>query len=598
MEESSKETNYDRAKLEADKADLLIAEALKKGQSFLVEAGAGSGKTYSLNQAATWVQENKWAEYRKKAQSAVCITYTNAAVEVIKGRLPENSPVLPRTIHAFAWETIKQYQGYLVKTVVEKQEYLPDEGDFARVAEVRYTLGHRYKENGIQYLYHDDVLKLFCELLDNEKFRRMFSNRYPLILIDEYQDSYGPIIERFIKYFIEPGAAPQFGFFGDAWQTIYQSNKACGAIPSDKLEVIRKGSNFRSAPQIVRLLNIIRPDLPQTSAIDGFEGEVVTITNDDYSGPRRIERNFKDELPPDVLRGRLNEVTGLIRNSVLPEETTKTLMITHKVLASQQGYDELLAIIGDALRGEEDAFLLFFKDVVEPVYSALCESDHAGLFEALGVKRYPISKKSDKKRWHELRRTLESARDSKAIDVISAVVESGLVPIPPNIENWMSLYRDKPDTLYASSASIEQYLGLDYQQFVAAIEFLQPDASFSTEHGVKGEEYDNVVFAIGRGWNMYQFDVYAPMITGKIPIPSEKQSSFERNRNLFYVCCSRPRKRLFFFVSMPLSPEFRSFLQDLAGKENCYEYGDFLRKWPERKIASEKLAQGDLTGSC
>lgn len=586
MTESSIETNYNRAKLEADKVDLLIAEALEDGSSFLVEAGAGSGKTYSLNQAAAWVQENKWAEYRKNAQSAVCVTYTNAAVEVIKERLPEGSPVLPRTIHAFAWEAIKQYQGYLVKTVAAKSDYMPDEGDFARVDEVRYTLGHRYRENGVQYLYHDDVLKLFCELLDNGKFRRMFADRYPLILIDEYQDSYGPIVERFIEYFIEPGVAPQFGFFGDAWQTIYQSNKACGAISSDRLKVIRKGSNFRSAPRIVRLLNDIRPDLPQTSAIDGFEGEVVVITNDDYSGSRRNDRNFKGELPPDVLRERLDEVTGLIRGNVLPEETTKTLMITHRVLASQQGYDELLAIIGDALRDEEDVFLIFFKDVVEPVYRALCESDHAGLFEALGVKRYPINKKSDKIRWHELRRSLESARSSKAIDVINAVVGSGLVPIPPKIEGWMSLYRDDSSTLYASSASIGQYLGLDYQQFVAAIEFLQPDASFSTEHGVKGEEYDNVVFAIGRGWNLYQFDVYAPMITGQVPIPSGKQASFERNRNLFYVCCSRPKKRLFFFVSIPLSLEFRSFLHDLAGEENCYTYGDFLREWPERTITA------------
>ena len=88
MTESSIETNYNRAKLEADKVDLLIAEALEDGSSFLVEAGAGSGKTYSLNQAAAWVQENKWAEYRKNAQSAVCVTYTNAAVEVIREKAP------------------------------------------------------------------------------------------------------------------------------------------------------------------------------------------------------------------------------------------------------------------------------------------------------------------------------------------------------------------------------------------------------------------------------------------------------------------------------------------------------------------------------
>lgn len=110
----------------------------------------------------------------------------------------------------------------------------------------------------------------------------MFADRYPLILIDEYQDSYKPIIDRFIKYFIATDNGPQFGFFGDAWQTIYQSNQACGVIENDKIDVIKKSSNFRSAPRIVELLNTIRPDLPQKSAIDEFNGEVVVITCEDY----------------------------------------------------------------------------------------------------------------------------------------------------------------------------------------------------------------------------------------------------------------------------------------------------------------------------
>ncbi len=103
-----------------------------------------------------------------------------------------------------------------------------------------------------------------------------------------------------------------------------------------------------------------------------------------------------------------------------------------------------------------------------------------------------------------------------------------------------------------------------------------PEAEFSTEHGVKGEEYDNVVFVISKGWNQYQFETYAPMITGRTPIPNGKQTSYERNRNLFYVCCSRPRKRLFFFVSVPIDASFRVFLDDLVGAENIYTYGQYL----------------------
>ena len=57
--------NYNFAKAEADKIDAQIIETLKSGHSFRVEAGAGSGKTYSLNRIIEWVQANKWSDYSR-----------------------------------------------------------------------------------------------------------------------------------------------------------------------------------------------------------------------------------------------------------------------------------------------------------------------------------------------------------------------------------------------------------------------------------------------------------------------------------------------------------------------------------------------------
>lgn len=222
-----------------------------------------------------------------------------------------------------------------------------------------YTKIALFMEKKLTYLYHDDVLKLFCLLLDNAKFRRVFADKYPLILIDEYQDSYKPIIDRFVDYFIAKGIGPQFGFFGDAWQTIYQSNKACGAIEHDNIDVIKKSSNFRSSPRIVQLLNDIRPDLPQKSAIDDFEGEVFVITCEDYTGPRRTDRNFKNELPPEELKSRLNKVTEKIKQETPADEELKVLMITHKVLATQQGCYKLDRV------GRKTADLIRLMDFLE-----------------------------------------------------------------------------------------------------------------------------------------------------------------------------------------------------------------------------------------
>ena len=210
-------TNFEIAKADADKVDELIIETLQNGDSFCVEAGAGSGKTYSLNKVIEWLQTNKLEDYRRKNQNIICITFTNAAVNVISERLSKESFIIPSTIHSFAWNAIKQYQSFLISTIASDPEFQTNNGNNIKITEVTYTLGHRYNENGIQYLFHDDVLKLFCTLLDNKKFRRLFSDRYPLILIDEYQDSYKPIVDRFINYFIAIKQGTQFGFFGDSW---------------------------------------------------------------------------------------------------------------------------------------------------------------------------------------------------------------------------------------------------------------------------------------------------------------------------------------------------------------------------------------------
>ena len=569
-------TNYEIAKAEADKVDEIIIDTLKKGVSFRVEAGAGSGKTYSLNRVIEWIQANKWSEFQKKKQNVVCITYTNAAVDVIAERLDKDSFILPSTIHSFAWSAIKQYQSTLLEIVASKEILQPKEGDISKLVEVQYTLGHRYQEDGILYLYHDDVIFLFNTLLDNAKFRKIFSDKYPLILIDEYQDSFQSVMDRFIEYFISKGVGPQFGFFGDAWQTIYQSNKACGLIEHENIKEIKKGSNFRSAPKIVKMLNLIRPDLPQCSAIDGFDGEVTIITCDDYKGNRRPDRNFKDELPIEEFRTRLSKLKCQIEDNISgSNETLKILMITHKVLASQQGYDKLLDIISDGLKDKEDPFLLFFMNTVEPIYRALCENNMQLLFDTLKVKRYPINRKSEKQCWKALQERLSVVRFQNSIDVLKVVLESKLIPVPQQIENYYNLYYSAPETGYCNT-NIKGFLDLKYAQFLSAINFMYPESEFSTEHGVKGEEYDNVIFVISRGWNQYQFEKYVPMI--RSGYPADKEASYIRNRNLFYVCCSRPKKRLFIFISIPIDDEFRNCLENLVGKENIVTYKDFIEK--------------------
>lgn len=576
--EAVEKGNYEKAKEEADRVDEQIIETLQEGHSFRVEAGAGSGKTYSLIKVIEWIQANKQKEFINKKQNVICITYTNAAVDVIKERLEKDSFIIPSTIHSFAWNAIKQYQSVLISLLKEDNSFQNEEGDFFEIEEVNYTLGHRYKEQGIQYLHHNDVLTLFVKLLEKGKFRRFFSNKYPLILIDEYQDTYKPIVDQFINHYISTNTGPQFGFFGDAWQTIYQSNNACGLVDHVNIKLIKKGSNFRSAPRIVDLLNALRPELPQQSAIEDFDGEVIVINCEDYSGPRRTDRNFKGDLPAEELRSRLDNIREIFDKMTSSEESLKTLMISHRVLATQQGYERLLEIIGNGLRDKEDVFLLFYMNTVEPIFKALQTSNTELLFDTLGISRYPITKKSEKSQWKSLEQKLIIARKQKSIDVLRVVIETKLVPIPQNVEAYYKMYNNTPELLYSNEITLKEFLDIDYNQFLSAIDFLYPEADFSTEHGVKGEEYDNVIFVISRGWNQYQFDKYAPMITKDTPIPKGKESSYERNRNLFYVCCSRAKKRLIFFVTHEIDSTFSKCLDSLVGKDNIYTFQHYIEQ--------------------
>lgn len=150
-------------------------------------------------------------------------------------------------------------------------------------------------------------------------------------------------------------------------------------------------------------------------------------------------------------------------------------------------------------------------NMVEPIYEALNTNNMQLLFDTLKVKRYPINKKSEKQQWKELHEQLSLSRSQKSIDVLKTVFNSNLIPIPQSIQGYYELYYSAPETMY-SNTNIKDFLDLDYAQFLAAIHFLYPESEFSTEHGVKGEEYDNVVFVVSRGWNQYQFEKYAPMI--------------------------------------------------------------------------------------
>ena len=277
-------------------------------------------------------------------------------------------------------------------------------------------------------------------------------------------------------------------------------------------------------------------------------------------------------MPVDELKKRIN----ILENFLYTSGTSKTLMITHRILSEQQGYEDILRSIGDKFKEKDEDILLFVSEIAEPLYTALNNKDMKLLFQVLGVKHYPINKKSEKQQWLDLCSKLSLARNGKIIDVMSCIIESKLVPVPDKIQIYYKQYKVGSDIDYLKT-TLKTYLNIKYSQFIAAVDFFLPESQYSTSHGVKGEEYDNVIFVIGKGWNNYQFDKFMPMSNTRI-LPEYKEA-FIRNRNLFYVCCSRPKNKLLIFVSLKVDNSFEEYLINLVGNENYYSFSEFIKKY-------------------
>lgn len=560
---------------EANSIDDIIKHTLSEKNNFRVEAGAGSGKTYSLMKVIEWLQDNKSNEYKHFGKKVACLTFTNAAVDVIQSRLMENSFITPSTIHTFAWNAIKQFQE-TIKNIMNANQLLPEDCDIENLKKINYTLGSKYfdEEEETLFLGHNDILKIFSLMLDNQKFRNILYNQYPIILIDEYQDSNKEIIDKFINFFISKETGIQFGFFGDSWQTIYATNGACGKIENDKIIEIKKTINFRSIQPIVDVLNRIRPNLPQKSALPNADGKVTVITTNNFPlSQRRTDRFFKDDLPSLYAEKYVKKIKDEFDKDKEDEQKLKVLMLTHRILAEQQGYPSLFDLLGDGLKNADDILLCYLRDTLFPLINYINQNDMIGICEILKITSYPIHSKADKTKWNNLKGAFDNLNDKTILDLLSIFKENELISFPePILDIYNNLKAGSSDKY--QEGTYEQLKDVKVSEFINAVTFISPESQFSTDHGVKGEEYESVLFVIGRGWNLYQFDKWMPM-SGQ-QLNEHDAASFERNRNLFYVCCSRPKKNLILFITIPLDGEFKRYLEYLVGAENIIEYEDYI----------------------
>ncbi|WP_353946511.1 ATP-dependent helicase [Streptomyces sp. HUAS MG91] len=509
-----------------------VIEELEARRSFLVEAGAGAGKTTTLVEALEHSLQSQGKELKRTGRRIACITFTNVAKRKITERIHDNPLVTVATIHEFLWEIIKGFEAALWREIIEYNESLRTPEDLSELSSplppVQYVDRRRRLARG--EISHDEVIDLALRMVTRHpKLTRLIADCYPVVFVDEYQDTSPKTIRLLLDYLA--GAGRQscvVGLFGDSMQKIYASGQ--GAIAHPKLTSITKHENYRCSPPVVAVLNKVRPALQQVAVGKHTHGEVHLFLN--------------SALPSG--QARLNAARQHLAELGWSDDTTSYLMLTHRGIAGALSYDTLLQhyqILGsrgrDKLLDNDEPYIEYFSRV-EALCRAFRALDYAALTTLLVAGRTAITSHRDKQRIAADIRQLIAVRESGTIgEVLDHMAQQHLLSVPRKLSDLER--RRNVKILEGYEAKLAEFSNtlreIPYEEVIRFVEYREQRTPFHTQHGVKGDEFDNVIVIIDdASWTQYNM---GKMLTGQ-----DLEKRLERSRNLFYVSCSRARRGL------------------------------------------------------
>ncbi|WP_082537087.1 MULTISPECIES: UvrD-helicase domain-containing protein [unclassified Aureimonas] len=559
----------------ARQAQFKVDNCLDERRSFRLEAGAGAGKTYSLVSALQRLISERGIALTQAGQQVACITYTLVARDAIAKAIANHPAILVETIHAFCWSIISQFQSSLRQLLsedAEKAEKITQGGGLGKKP-ILYSLGYFVVDNSTVFLSHDDVPVMMAKLIENTKFQNLIRQKFPFIFIDEYQDTDPAFMASLTRHFLESARGPLIGLFGDHWQTIHRKDYELAALP---ILGIDKGSNFRSVPAIVNVLNELRPELRQAVSDPDAEGEARFFHVNSYKGEKTNTPHSKNDLPDDVARLVRHSLIQRLQKEGWEWDETKVLMLTHNAISAEHGYPT----IADIYKGrtekyvkKEDPAIEFLCNIVDPMCESYDRSHYGEMFSILG--RSPaIRAHSDKALWRDhMDRLLKLRKEGTIGEIIDHLKDGHKPPLPERVrrrEEELQKLGDEP--IPEEMGSLSRYKNLRnvrYSEVSSLISFVNGFTPFATQHSVKGDQFKDVLVILGGGWNQYNWPQLFELLETK-KITSTNSKGYLRSRNLFYVSVSRPMKRLAVLATQTLPPNALKTVTRLFGAD-CVE---------------------------
>lgn len=381
-----------RANKPDTQADIDLRTCLRDvpARSFIMKAGAGSGKTTSLIKGLSSVIRMHGDKLRKARQRVACITYTEIAAGEIWKDVGSDPLAHVSTIHSFMWLLAKPFQRDIrlwvsgrikekIMVLEEKQAtYSPrvqkrtkdkdtrdldrlrrQMGQIAAVKAFRYGTGSDYIK-GI--LGHSDILKLVPHLIaERPLFRTLLARQFPFVFVDESQDTTTEVVEALKTVERESGAPLCLGFFGDPMQRIYATGT--GLVEAEPTWAdIPKPENFRCSTKVLNLANAIRSDGDDLIQITGQrlgpEGAVPTPEGSAHLFilPADETRDANLVRVREWMAGRTGDDHW--RPGDDDQERVKLLVIVHQMAARRLGFGDIYSALNSkAPSAFKDGFL-------------------------------------------------------------------------------------------------------------------------------------------------------------------------------------------------------------------------------------------------
>ncbi|MFF7559502.1 AAA family ATPase [Streptomyces pseudovenezuelae] len=585
--------------IEADDVTHTILTALQAGRHFKVEAGAGAGKTSSLIEALQSILADRPRYLPRPHQRIACVTYTNVARDEIISRTDRSPYVFAETIHGFLWQLLSPFRKHLLRHIVELDLMLSKmEGHTSLDGyTVEYSTGFQKVDHDscrVQ-LGHNDLPVLARAFFALPKFRALAADRFPIVFVDEYQDTPAGLAEAMLGTPGDEATAPGplCGFFGDHWQQIYDS--ACGALEDARPIPVFRRRNRRSQRAVVNLLNTMRPELTQTTAPGVGEGTVAVYHTNEWAGTR-LTHHRKGQLGWDAAHAARKWVLDDVRDRLwnigasghdaqarAAEPSTKILMLTHETIAGELGYQKLHGAFrrNDSYVRKEDHAMAFFMDTLEPALLHHRNKRYGAMFDALDPRgRPPINSPAAKQEWMAFLTKLGEARKTGTVgDVLDLCLEQQLFDglgkvrerhrkaVSPSGTDPQAVSDDKAEARAAArSKEYQQLRQVPYAELLALNEHLGGGTPFATQHGVKGLEFNRVLAVVSKGHSRFQISEMLANFSRRDDLIDKELEAFIRARNLFYVACSRAREHLAILFNTKLEPAALDTLREWVGE--------------------------------